>query len=280
MGTIDLILNITGVLLWFNWRSFGFDPLAYSTPATLAGTLRPAEPRQLRRWRYLAGLLLLLLLRAYFYWQIGPAVDWTPHIHLGAIVIPLRSDIFLRDCLFSLLSFLISLGACYLSLLLLSLVNGRAGQGDPVQRAASSHLGVADRFPWPIRFLLPLLCAGAFWLVLSPLLTRWQIIPKPASWRHLSEQAAAVGLGAYLAWKYVIIGLLAVYLLTSYVYFGNHPFWTFITLTGRNILIPLRVLPLRIGKLDLAPLIAITLVIFGAEFAQRGLTRLYERLPL
>ena len=73
MGTIDLILNITGVLLWFNWRSFGFDPLAYSTPATLAGTLRPAEPRQLHRWRYLAGLLLLLLLRAYFYWQIGPA---------------------------------------------------------------------------------------------------------------------------------------------------------------------------------------------------------------
>ena len=47
-------------------------------------------------------------------------------------------------------------------------------------------------------------------------------------------------LGAYLAWKYLIGGLLLLWLLTTYVYLGNSVFWSFVNLTGRNLLLPLR----------------------------------------
>ena len=63
MGLIDFILNLAGMLLWLNWRSIRFDPLARTTPATLAGTLRRAEPPRMKRWHFLAALAALLLLR-------------------------------------------------------------------------------------------------------------------------------------------------------------------------------------------------------------------------
>ena len=50
MGLLDFILNLVGLLLWFNWRAARFDPLSKFTPATLAGTLRRAEKTSFRRW--------------------------------------------------------------------------------------------------------------------------------------------------------------------------------------------------------------------------------------
>ena len=62
MGLIDFILNLAGVLLWLSWRSMGMDPLTRTTPATLVGTLRRAEPRRLKGWQFPVGLAALLLL--------------------------------------------------------------------------------------------------------------------------------------------------------------------------------------------------------------------------
>ena len=64
MGIVDFILNLAGLLLWLNWRSIRFDPLAKRTPATLTGTLRPADPHKTRRWHLLAIIAGLLVLRA------------------------------------------------------------------------------------------------------------------------------------------------------------------------------------------------------------------------
>ena len=75
-------------------------------------------------------------------------------------------------------------------------------------------------------------------------------------------------------------GLLALHLLSTYVFLGQQPFWNFIALTGRNLLLPLRWIPLCIGKADFAPVVGIGLVFLASEFAERGLTALYERLPL
>jgi hypothetical protein len=280
MGVIDFLSNIAGLLLWLSWRAAGLDPLVKTSAASLIGALKRADPKRHRRWPFLAGLAGLLLFRAWFYWQIGPALNWVPHLRLGAISVFFRSDIFGRVLLFSILSFALTLAVFYLWLLFLSLVNGRKAESEPMQRMVQLHLGWVDRWPWVIRLLLPLLVVIAVWMGLDPLLTQLKLIQPPLSSIHRLEEAAVIGLGAYLSWKYLIAALLLLWLISTYIYLGNNAFWSFITLTGRNTLSPLKWAPFRVGKFDLAPVVGIFLVFFAAEFLQRGLTVLYSRLPL
>src|SRR4051812_45188585 len=151
MALVDFILNLAGLLLWLNARSLRFDPLVRTSAASLVGTLKRAGTSRLRAWHLLILLVGLLLLRALLYAQIGPAVNWMPNLRLGPIAISFRSDIPGRMVLFSLLSFAVTLGVFYLWLLLLSLVNGRPGENDSLQRLVALHLGVVGRWPWPIR---------------------------------------------------------------------------------------------------------------------------------
>ncbi len=280
MSLIDFILNLACVLLSLNARSIRFDPLAKTSAASLAGTLRRAEPNRLRRWHLLLMLAAVLFCRAVLYRQIGPAVDWTPNLRLGAIAIPFRSDIFGRMLLFSVLSFVVMLAVFYLWCLLLSLVNGRAADTDSLQRLVELHLGRFSHWPWPIRLMFPLFLAVLLWLGLELLLTRWNLIPPAVSTAQRLEQGLILGLGAYLTWKFVIAAFLVLFVLSSYVYFGNQPFWNFIGLTGRNLVRPLGGIPLRVGKIDFAPVLVIALVFLAAEFAERGLALLYRRLPI
>ena len=280
MALLDFILNLAGILLWLNWRTFRVDPLTSNAPASLIGTLRRAEPRTFRRWHILAALAALLLVRALLYSRIGPAIGWAPSLHLGATAIFFRSDFLGRMLLFSLFSFGLALGALYLWLLLISLVNGRAAEGEPFQRLVRLQLGRLQTWPWPIKLALPLCAALALWFAASLLLAHFNIIPPALSTSHRLEQGVVLGLGSYLLWKYVIAALLVLYLLSSYIYFGNQSFWSFVTLTSRNLLLPLRALPLHIGKVDLAPILVILVVFVAARFAERGLALLYTRLPL
>src|SRR3990172_8127678 len=138
MGLIDFTLNLAGLLLWLHWLSIRFAPLARPAAATLAGTLRKAGPARVRRWMFVAGLALLLGARAFFYWQIGAAVNWTPKLTLGVITLsfPLsfRWDFFGLMLFYSLLSFVAVLAPFYLWLLLLSFLGGRGSEGVPFPR--------------------------------------------------------------------------------------------------------------------------------------------------
>ncbi len=282
LGLIDFILNLAGVLLWLSWLSVRFDPLAKTTPATLVGTLRRAEPPRVRRWYFLVALAALLLLRWFLYWQIGSAVDWTPYLRLGGIdiVVPFRSDHSSLMLLYSFLSFGGTLGVFYLWLLLPSLVNGRKADDDPLQRLVRLHLGRIDRWPWLVKALLPFGIALVVWFFVSWLLARMNVIPQPYSQLHRLEQAAVVGLSCYLLWKYLIGVILALYLVSSYVYFGNQSFWNFVALTGRNLLAPLRVVPLQLGRVDFSPVVGAVVVFSFAYWTERGLTLLFRHLPL
>jgi len=106
---------------------------------------------------------------------------------------------------------------------------------------------------------------GLLWLALHPLLAQLAIVPETKSNGQLLEQAAVLGLGTYLAWKYLIVGILVLHLLNSYVYLGNHPVWNFVNATARNLLSPLRWAPLRLGKVDFLPVAAIALVFLVTE---------------
>jgi len=265
MRLINSILNLCGLLLWLNWLSSRFDPLARIPANTLIGALRKADPSGPRGWVSLAGLLLLLLGRAIFYQALGPAV-WTPRLPLPPIEVAFRSDSFLNMMVFSALSMLLTLGAFYSSLLLLSLLNRQAPESDPVQKLVRLYFKWFERWPRALKLLLPFIVGGLSWAALQPLLVRLGNSPATKTPAQLAEQAAIIGLGSYLTWQYVILGTLAFHIVTSYVYVGEQPFWNFVTLTARNLLRPLRRLPLRIGRVDLLPALVLALVLIVLDF--------------
>ncbi len=69
------------------------------------------------------------------------------------------------------------------------------------------------------------------------------------------------------------------HLLNSYIYFGKHPLWPYVNAEAQTLLSPLRAMPLRVGKVDFAPVVGIVLVFLLAELAGRGLVLLYGKLP-
>jgi hypothetical protein len=269
MAPLDFILNLAALLLWLNWLSLHSDPLARARAASLIGTLRKADPAGPRRWKSVTALAALLLFRAVFYWQFSPSLHWTPKLSLGIITLYFRGDFFGRMLLFSLLSFAFTLAVFYLWLLLLSVVNSRVPDADPLQKLVRLHFKWLERWPKAIKLLLPFLLGALGWLLLHPLLAWVAIVPKVKLTAQLLQQSALIGAAAYLAWKYLIVGILLLHLLNSYVYLGNHFFWNFVNATARNLLFPLRWLPLRLGKMDFVPVIGIALVFFVCETVSR-----------
>ncbi len=275
MGIIDFILNLAGLLLWLNWRSIRFDPLTKRTPATLMGTLRPASPKKLRPWHLLVFIVGLLLLRALIYWWIGSAFAqvWVGKLDLGIIVLPFRSDWFLRILAFSFFSFGLALGIFYLWLLLLSLLKGP----EPFHRLVKIPLGRTDDWPCGIKIFLPFIITAICWWLTSWFFVWLQIIPPLASAAQRIEESLVIGLGSYLIWKFPATAILLLHLLNSYIYFGKHPFWNYVNVTAQKILQPLKKIPLQIGRVDFAPVLAIAIIFFAAEFIGRGLIWLYAR---
>lgn len=263
MALIDLILNLVALLLWWNWQAI--DPLATRSAATLIGTLRKADTTGPKPWRLLLVLLALIVFRAIVYWEFGTSFRWTPALQLEVINIPFRSDYLTRMMLFSLLSFLLALGIFYLWMLLLSIANTNVPDTDPLQKLVRVQIKWLEKWPLVMKLLLPFFVGGLCWLALHPLLSHMTIIQKAKSPLQLMEQAAVIGAATYLSWKYLIVGILLLHLLSSYIYFGNHPFWNFVNVTARNLLSPLRWIPLRIGRVDFLPLIAIALVFFFCQ---------------
>ena len=256
------------------------DPLRKTTAAPFVYTLRRAAPTRVKPWHFLAGLALLLFLRALVYYQIGSAVNWVPNLRLGVIALSFRSDLFRLMILYSVLGFAVALGVFYLWLMFLSLVNGASGALDPLQKLAGTYLGRIDRWPWPIKLVVPLAVGGLAWLLLNPLLAQCRILPPPISAAQRLEQSVVIGLSMYLPWRYIAGASLVLYVLNSYVYLGNHPVWNFVGLTGRNTVAPLRWIPLRVGKVDFAPVLMGVLIFFATEMLERGLSAVYPHLPL
>lgn len=275
MGLINFILNLAALLLWLGWRGSRPDPLLKLSPATLAGTLRRTSPTRLTRWKHLGGLVALLLGRSVIYWEIGPAVDWTPRLELVAIDLPFRSEVPARMVLFSFFSFAATLVVFYLSLLLLSAINRRVTDAEPLQKFVRAQLGRVERLPLLGKLLLPPLALTTLWVLLSPLLARWSLTPAAPSLDMVLWQGLLISVGVCLVWKHVIAALLLLQFLNNYIYFGNHPLWNYVNLTSRQLLSPLRWLPLQVGRMDFAPVVGIVVVFLLAEFVQHWLPKIY-----
>ena len=265
MGLIDFILNLAALLLWLNWLSVRVG--AFAQPYSLAGTLKKAGTSFAYRWKFLAGLLALLIFRALIYWQIGSAVDWQPQISLVVTTVFFKKIFLGPIFLFSLFGFLQTLAIFYLSLLLLSIVNRDLSDADPLHKLVRLHLGWCEKLPRFVKIFLPLILGGLVWWAINPVLVWTGSVPQAKSATQVYLQAWLVGASAYLAWRYIIAAFLFFYLVNSYVYLGNHPAWNYVNVTSRKFLAPLQRLPLRYGRVDFAPVVVIALVFLVAEVA-------------
>jgi uncharacterized protein YggT (Ycf19 family) len=278
LGAVNLILNLAGVLMWVRWREAMILSASRTGGGTLLGTLKRATSAQTSRWSWLGMVAALVVVRALGYWQMGSAVRWTPSIDLGAIVISFRSDLLGRMLWFSLSSLAVFIAEFYFCLFLLSAVNRRVSDSDPIQSRVRAHLSRLERLPAGLMLLLPFLLTGLVWVGLGQLLPELGYPMPKCTLKQTLQQAPIFGLAGFIAWKYLITGLLVLHLVSSYVFLGNAPFWAFVNVTSRNLLRPLAWLPLRLGRIDLAPLAGAALVLFLGEMAVRGLPWLYERL--
>ena len=277
MPFLDFILNLVGLLLWCSWRLVGLSESARPGALSLASTLKRAEPRRAPSWPPLLGVLALLLLRGLFYWLSGPAMHWTPMLSLGAVTLHFRVERLGLAVLFSTLSFLRWLAVLYAWLLLLAMVTRRLADPGPVRKILDAQVGPLARFPVGLQLLLvPVLATLLWWMCHRPLSWLGLVALAPSEttvWR----QGLALGLGVCLTWRYPIVVLLAVHAFNSQVYVGRSVWWDFAAACGRHLLQPFRGLNLRMGRIDLAPLVAIALVLIGAHYAERGLALLFER---
>jgi hypothetical protein len=271
MALIDFILNIVALLLWLNWRSLRFDPLSRRVPATLVGTLRPAEPERLQGWQWLAGLGLLLVLRALVYWGIGGPVHWTPKLDLGVVTTALYADrpnLHFLYFVYSGLSLLRVALIFYFWLVVLAAVNQRIAEPDPLLKLIRLHLGRSARWPWWVQMLLPMMLAALLWMAVQPMLVHFGLANRAHSTAHLLEQGALVGLGLIFTLKFLLPVVLFLYFVSSYVYLGANPSWDFITSTARNLLQPFKWM--RVGKVDFAPVVGMILVILVLHVLPMG----------
>ncbi len=265
MSLIDFILNIAGLLLWLNWRSVFADPFVTPTPSTLSGTVRRAQPQRVQRWHFPAALAALLVGRAIFYQQVGPAVNWTPKLDFYFVVLTFRGTGLGATLFFSVLSFLRAFMVLYFWLLALAAVNRQAGGSDPFQKMISLQLGRLARWSWSAQIITPPLIAAMLWAGCHPVLVRLGVASQTLSGLHLLGQSPLVGASLVFSLKVPLAAFLLVHLVASYVYLGRNPVWDFASLTARNLLAPLRRLPLRLGRLDFAPLIALALMLLLLE---------------
>ena len=182
--------------------------------------------------------------------------------------------------LLELLSFALLLGTIYAWLILLSIINRRVAGDEPLQKLVRLHLGWIDRWPPLLQAALPALITAAIWGFSHSSLVRLGIVPVPSSQAQVWQEALLLGVSSWLVWKPLVLLLCVLYVIQSYVYLGEAPFWRFINTSGTNLLGPLRRLPIAIGKLDLAPLVVMALVFGIGHWAARWLPKLFQQLPL
>ena len=280
MGAVDWILNLSIVLLWLGWKARGPVSHVPQPGQSLLSTLKPTSRAQTKDWALPVAMVGLILVRSLVYWNIGTATGWNPSLSFGAISITFRSDKLPLILLYSILVAGLWLICLQISLTFLLLVNQGRNETEGFQRSIRFMAPLQARLPGFLLVFIPFVTGFLLWLGLGTLFLKLGLVPKPVSNAHFVQQAAVVGVSSFLIWRIPITLLLGLYLLNSYVYLGNALMLNYASSTARLLLIPLRYLPLRLGKLDLTPLAGMA-VVFGLDhLITVALVKVYLRLPL
>ncbi len=192
-----------------------------------------------------------------------------------------RGDTFPSAALYSLLDFARVLLVFSFWMLALCFVNRDTPDTDAVLKLLRLHTGRIARWPAGLQCLLPLVVVAVLWVGCQPLLAGVGVISRIGGTEILVKQALLVGLALFLTLKYLLPVFLLLHFVSSYVYLGNNAFWEFVANTARGVLKPLKSLPLQVGRLDLAPLVATILILLLLEALPRWVVqelRLHQRM--
>ena len=276
MTFFNLLLDLVALILGLSVLGVGSSSPAHRA-GTLLGNLKLAESRRTNTVKPLFFLLGLLMLRPLFYAPLTEVLGTVPEWSPTPASVPFRADFFSRLLMFSFISFLwTTIQFVAWMQVLCSLARGCREPG-AWNRFFQETLGPLARLPLPIAILLPTWAAGSLWFLAHwPL--KWAGILPAVPTELLAKQSAVVAVGLWISIRWLLSALLILRLINTYVYLGNHPFWDFIHQVGGVLLQPFRWIPLRFGKLDLAPLGLTALILAAAWGADRALLELYLRL--
>jgi uncharacterized protein YggT (Ycf19 family) len=199
--------------------------------------------------------------RAIVYRLLAPAASWTPKLDLLLVVPAFPNEHIASLSAFSLLSFLRMLIILYFWMLALVVINRSSGEANPFQKILRLHLGAVGRLPWWIQLLVPLVAVAGLWMVLAPFLALLGVTSRMPGFLPLMEEGLLIGGALFLSLKYLLPAFLIVHLVISYVYFGRSALCEFVNLTAGNLLAPLRRMPLSVGRVDFAPLVAAVFIL-------------------
>jgi uncharacterized protein YggT (Ycf19 family) len=149
----------------------------------------------------------------------------------------------------------------YFWLLAIAVLNRRETNPDPLQKLLLLQLGRPARWPWFVQLLLPVFVIAILWMLAHPLLVYIGVTTPVRSDTVLLAQGAILSLFVYLSLKWLLLAFLILNVAVTYVYLGTNPAWEFVNTTSRNLLWPLNRVSLRLGKIDLAPVIGIVLIV-------------------
>ncbi len=281
LETINLLLNLAGLGLWIGAFVFSRAAGRLSRPLTLLSTLRPETSAAHGRLVLLGSLTAMLVLRAAAYWNFSTTGSRLPSVDFGILSISFRSDLFTDMLAYSIGSFLVFLYLYYLWMLGISLCCRSSGPVDSIENfvkqqfrfLASWHVG------WKV---FASLSAGAgLWLAVGSALLVFGIGEIPREWSvpTLLLQSPFVAASFGCSFLLVMAVVLALHLINSYVYFGEHAVWPFIDRTAKVYLSPLRRFPLMLGRFDFSPILGILAFWFLNRIGDRSIRWVWEQLP-
>ena len=270
MEGLHLILNWTALLLWVGARP-GYSG-AVGRRISLGGRL-------VRTGLPLVGVVLLLAGRAAFYDRFAAEVGWIPYLAMADYVLPFGQHDFAGKFAFSVATFGQWLVVYYYCLFFLSLIAPRPPVAEGWRRFLRSQLGPVHEWPATVRVALPVLGAAVWHYGLASWLGALQAFP--VSMGPLGLQWVLVMTALNLqAVAWLALGVLGMFVIQNYVVLGGAELWRVTEAGGRALLRPLQALPLRTGRVDLAPLVAMGVVYGGGWLCAPGsLVWLSQRLP-
>jgi hypothetical protein len=244
---------------------------------SISGALKSTDPRPGSEWTSLASLLTLLILRAVFYWNLGPPLKWTATINLVPVSLPMRSDLFPLMLIYSFASFGLVVGLYIAWLLLLSAVNSGAPLDNVIHKFVRMQLGFLDKRSRGFKLALPMIAGAIAWACAVPVLQHYGIIPPPHSKLHLIEQSFVVGLSAILGFRGILFAVLAAQIVNNYLFLGNHPLWAYVEMTASKLRGPLQ--EFRSRLFDAGSFLLLSLVIVLSYIFSSAFLRMFASLP-